>query len=889
MFNQTLTSIQIPYSGLKHASSIFSSVSFGIPCPEGVVTECADLVLVSPDGSCIDSVFSSLMAWPDGSHRWLQCHALLPTDCGFTAESLTVQLCKKQGVNPAYGLSWHKKGDLFVVESGLTSFQISKSGSFLPLHQFKVQNQQYDFSSSTGLQLLDAAGEHWSSVIDECHVVHESPVCLELNFRGGFARQKQRHDLRFNAAVRFFADTQMVDCSVTLTNPKAAQHTKNLWDLGDPGSVEFQSCALELSPEYNAINRSELFLNDSADAIVAQGDWSVYQASSGGELMNCSQHNDQHGMGPEFSGYQVWIGEQEVYQGQRTSPIVLAQLTNLCMGVYLDDFWQNFPKNISGDDSSLRLSLFPEQTGKLHELQGGEQKTHHFTIQFADNSDLCRLLLAFKSRKYTPVFQSDWSSRCLESGSLLSGIRNNQRNGNGFNETCLNFLVAALNEFGCGKSSAFVRRELIDEYGWRNFGELYADHEAVFHQGVEPFISHYNNQYDAIKGLLLQFFQTGKQQWFQLAKDLADHVIDIDIYHTDEDRYQYNHGLFWHTDHHLPAATATHRAFSKAHLEHNPHTGGGPAPDHNYATGLMLMYLLTGEQRYREGALELVENIRQLVLGPDTICEHLFQKVKVILRKVKRQPQVGDPAYSHVFGLFDGPGRASGNALNTLLDGFLLTQNSQYLALADYIICHCVSDQDDLEALGLRNPELRWMYTIFLKSLARYIKVKKEYQQSDSMLEYASKSFLHYSNWMLKNEYFYLDKPELLEFPNETWAAQELRKADILAFAASMTSGQMRRQFFDKARYFFDTAIQRLQEYDQPLFTRPLVLMMVNGWDYLSLQSEFDKETLDDSVVANSANNVPNPDYEPIKVRTLFRTFKKLKFQKEIKWFKQRI
>ena len=46
--------------------------------------------------------------------------------------------------------------------------------------------------------------------------------------------------------------------------------------------------------------------------------------------------------------------------------------------------------------------------------------------------------------------------------------------------------------------SILNRREIIDEYGWRNFGEIYADHEAVYHQGRGPFVSHYNNQYDLI-------------------------------------------------------------------------------------------------------------------------------------------------------------------------------------------------------------------------------------------------------------------------------------------------------------------------------------------------------------------------------------------------------
>ena len=118
-----------------------------------------------------------------------------------------------------------------------------------------------------------------------------------------------------------------------------------------------------------------------------------------------------------------------------------------------------------------------------------------------------------------------------------------------------------------GPRSFFARRETIDEYGWRHFGDLYADHEAVGHVGDTPLVAHYNNQYDVIYGAIVQYLRGGDWRWFELMADLARHVIDIDIYHTEEDRPSYNGGLFWHTDHYLDAGTATHRTYSKTNLE----------------------------------------------------------------------------------------------------------------------------------------------------------------------------------------------------------------------------------------------------------------------------------------------------------------------------------
>ena len=95
-------------------------------------------------------------------------------------------------------------------------------------------------------------------------------------------------------------------------------------------------------------------------------------------------------------------------------------------------------------------------------------------------------------------------------------------------------------------------------------------------------VSHYNNQYDAVAGFASQFLRTGDVRWWELMDDLARHVVDIDIYHTDRDKSAYNDGLFWHTSHYVDAGLSTHRSYPQS-----PRVGGGgPSNEHNYATGL---------------------------------------------------------------------------------------------------------------------------------------------------------------------------------------------------------------------------------------------------------------------------------------------------------------
>ena len=53
------------------------------------------------------------------------------------------------------------------------------------------------------------------------------------------------------------------------------------------------------------------------------------------------------------------------------------------LGMAMESFWQNFPKAIEATPTSLTLRLFPGQYADVHELQGGEQKTHTFWVSFA--------------------------------------------------------------------------------------------------------------------------------------------------------------------------------------------------------------------------------------------------------------------------------------------------------------------------------------------------------------------------------------------------------------------------------------------------------------------------------------------------------------------------
>lgn len=411
----------------------------------------------------------------------------------------------------------------------------------------------------------------------------------------------------------------------------------------------------------------------------------------------------------------------------------------------------------------------------------------------------------------------------------------------------LNLVDAAID----GPDTFEDKREVIDEYGWRHFGEIYGDHEAVFHKGPTPLVSHYNNQYDPIAGFAFQFLRSGDLRWFQQMDELAAHVIDIDIYHTDRDKSAYNHGLFWHTFHYVDADTGTHRSYPKAAKV----CGGGPANEQNYATGLMLHHFLTGSPASREAALGLARWVIDMDEGAKSVFRWLASG------DTGRASSSRSPSYH-------GPGRGAANSIAALIDGHRLSGDMAFLAKAEQLIRRCIHPADDVLARTLLDAENRWFYTMFLQSLSRYLDYKAERGEIDSMYAYARASLLHYARWMADNEYPYLEKPEILEYPTETWAAQDMRKSEIFKYAYKHATDEDRIRFLERSEFFFRYSVEKLSTMPTRTLARPVVLLLSYGY----MHAYFQKNPNESGPAPPSVLDFGKPEvFVPQKVRALQR------------------
>ena len=98
------------------------------------------------------------------------------------------------------------------------------------------------------------------------------------------------------------------------------------------------------------------------------------------------------------------------------------------------------------------------------------------------------------------------------------------------------------------------------------------------------------------------------------------------------------------------------------------------------------------------------------------------------------------------------------------------------------------------------------------------------------MYGYGRACLLHYAKWMTDNEYPYLTKPEILEYPTETWAAQDMRKSEVFQWASLHATGELRERLLERAKFFFDYSTETLSTMETKTLCRPIALLLSNGY-----------------------------------------------------------
>jgi len=780
-------SMSHPIFTIKNPSQSSQEASYfgvGIPCGKGQWAA-TDTFLAITNNTVLENAYVDIkQLWDDGSVKWLFVSGILPQHA-LNKIDITIEVAPP---------SDHITASLPVKKYKHTLSITLKNGDSITLNTSELCSFELAGKVVTGLQLGNAEPTQY----DHCHtryqvirhgnaysaVVVSQAACLLVG--------EKKLDVMAESTI--FLHDGTISTQISFINPAAALHPQGQWDLGDPNTlyIDELSLAVEGNVTHYAIDNATSDIQPLAE----NEKITIYQASSGHENWDSPVHVDaSNKVTLPFSGYKITSNQTTPKQGQHSNPSVWIGENPHTYTVNVETFWQHFPSSAKINANTAIISLFGAHQAAHQALQPGEQTTRTFLLS---PSRLYRAkveispawLMASKALPYAP----------FQANSEFSAL---------------------INEGIIGENSFFEKRIKIDEFGWRHFGELYADHETSLSPDETYFISHYNNQYDPIQGMLNRWLISGDHRWFELADDLAKHVADIDVYHTSLDKPEYSGGMFWHTDHYVQAYTATHRTYSK-HQPSNVYDehagGGGPGGQHCYTNGLLMHYQLTGSQASKRALLSICHWVSQYYEGDGTIISALLSLKNAGTPGLKNNKTGKYPL-----------DRGTGNYLQALMDRYELLGRFSDLAQCAFIIRHTISPSDNLALRELKNIEATWFYTVFLQAVCRFIHVKECRQENDNDYCYAVSAMIHYAKWMVSNEYAYLDQPELLEFPNQTWTGQDLRKLCILEFAAAYLNDEWAIKAKTKSLKLKNTIIARLKDNSEATTTRVLCLLMQNA------------------------------------------------------------
>ncbi len=834
-----------------------SALRLSFPVAQNALKNTEHLCLIDENNTQIPAHFEAFAFWPNQSLKWVAVFFQLSIDSSSSKNLKVLQVPNSSSLMNINNTNFSviNNSNVITINNGELSFNLNKSILGIFKHSDKLQN---DLTTDNKSIVLTTDHGCYFPKITEITTISANPFEIKIAIKGDWHGENILHSSHFEATYSFYRNSSLVKFAFTLHNSNPMVHHKGKWDLGNENSLLFKSLNYHL--EYNKVEELRYKVNSrTAWQSLISGNFTLYQASSAGNNWDSKNHVNHLGkVALPFKGFKLIISESETITADRASPIWLIKEKNANTAYKLEKFWQNFPKSLQTTQNSLDIGVFPLAHLDGFELQPGEKKTHTILIDYKGNTDhiedhskslavaVCKHYIA--KSLVIPLFSSPKNESVMQS-ILAEGLTSN-------------------NNF-------FVKREVIDEFGWRNFGDIFADHETLEYQGEDELISHYNNQYDPLYGFIIQYLHTKDRRWWQLAEDLVQHIKDIDIYHTTEDRSEYNNGLFWHTDHYLPVETASHRTYSrlqKSNVYMDHAGGGGPGSNHCYTSGLLLHYQLTGEQSSKQAVEQLTGWITDIFEGNGTFGEMLLalkNRNRADLKNILTQKYPLD--------------RGNGNYVNALIDAFEVSGKQSYLDKASLVIKNTISANDDIDSLNLLDIEETWFYTVFLQSTYKYLLIKEQNQQFDRSFYYSKQAFIHYCHWMMDNEAPYLNFAAQLEYPNHTWAAQDIRKANILYMASYFESDErLKLNFKHKADEFYGYVVSTLKAEPTRTYTRILTILMQN----FAVKSYVDKHQccaplLEPRIQKNSQSSQLIQFFLNIKA-----TFYTTSISKEIHWLK---
>jgi len=782
-------------------------IAAGVPLPMGAVGDAGKLALVGGDGEAVPADFTVLQNWGDGSVKWVLCDWLATLGAG---ESATYRL--RDDVEPAApqkALYVDNDTNEVTIDTGVLRFILNKHGFdgfakawMSPDRKGRLSPTSHVIAGhrdTGGLVAMGADGKtvyasRWGRV-RSVEVERQGKLHVTLCVKGDMRSRDGERFLDYAMHISAQAGSSRVRIVCTVHNPRPCGRINgDRWVLGQSGSALFESLDFVIPVETQGLQRVTLEAEPGRmwDRLPDPNEVVIYQDSSGGENWFHRTHVNRDNRIPlQYRGWRASCEETRIGEGLRAEPWLDLSDMRWGVAVAVPKFWQNFPKALGVKDGDIRVGLWPGEFADLHELQGGEQKTHEWTVYFHHRGKT-RFGVMPHARSVMPAVHkplqawapSEWY---FSTGAFEPHVPYDPQRFRAYEALVQGGVTAE-------PTNLFTHREEADEYGWRHYGDTWARNERDKtggpHDGLDV-VSHYNHEYDHGYWMTVQCLRTvdsGGQlwpAWWELGRSGLWHEADIDLYHCKDDLTEvYNGGKFTHQAHGVDAGRSTHRGSPRDELwgllDWAWKRGSSPESGHFNTRGIVYMYLLTGDRHLLDASWELAE---------------------LVTFKIEKNR----------FAQITTPGRNAGHNLQILTDAYMLSGDDRYLLAADKLISSCRPERVMGRGRGRYRPD--WGTAIYIQALDRHIQMLKKENGVDH--KEGIETVLGYAGAVLDREY----GQDGLNWEDRRWRGWPTRLADMMMIGSYYEPDPARRQgYLDAAGAAFASVDRRVGDEYAPVF-----------------------------------------------------------------------
>jgi len=568
-------------------------VWLGVPLPEGVLKDPADVRLATLDGKSVPVQAAPLTWHSDGSIRALVLD--FQTDVAGAGKQTFRLEHDRSAPRPAFAspVSVAETGDTFRVTTGPLSFTVGKrKASFLEdvrldlngdgnlTDDEQVAAGGVDLLASTSAGILHRASLDTESCRAE--IEESGPARVTIRCSGWHVSEGGSRFCQYILRIHAFAGKSYV----------RLQHTFVF--TADPETTQLKSLGIVLPLKATA---AQVFCGGKAGEPVRCGSPAVWL-------------QDRH------DHFAVRDGTKVVAEGKTSSGYMTLSSGRFAATAIVREAWQNFPKAVEASGTGLTVWLWPPHVAPLNmkrysqttagedacavESAMGLAKTHEVFLYFhKPDADVTSLAKWVQRR---PVALPEPAAMCASGvlGDLCPEDARRFPSAESALRGCMDWLIALRDRFAWYGMIDYGDVARIYNKRTRSWLGSWAEGQG----GWEGHNGWMNNEFGYARTPWIMTVRTGEPHYFRFAEAHARHIMDVDTAHYDP-QYPWRVG-------------GQHR--------HGPqHWCDGVGASHTYAIYLPAYYQLTGDRRgldvIREMSQYYLLNVRPCTLPgePETV------------------------------------------------------------------------------------------------------------------------------------------------------------------------------------------------------------------------------------------------------------------------------